>query len=336
MRIIFIVLAILFAGVGHAAAAEAILDVAQVPGLRAEGRTAYARFLLVNTPRAFATDGRGPFGWVGGAATLEDARARAMKSCADNGGTQCAVYAEDLDVVWAGRQPVARPPGPGLVFGSWDYGLTTDDRYFRYGPQAARGVFVWGHGKGSGYDGRPVQAQAYVRAFNNAGFDVVRFVRAPFPDYADSAADMLRKGLADLRAKGWRTIVVGGQSRGAWNSLQMLSTPGLADAVIAVSAASFSSTTGQDAEMERLLRAAQSPNTRVFVAQFRDDSYMPDVAGRIAMFRSLLPPRVGALLSVADPPGITGHGGGNSSSFSIQFGPCMLRFVTETPPPSGC
>jgi hypothetical protein len=36
---------------------------------------------------------------------------------------------------------------------------------------------------------------------------------------------------------GWRRLIVGGQSRGARNVPQMLDTPGLADAVIAISPA---------------------------------------------------------------------------------------------------
>src|SRR5208337_3231457 len=98
---------------------------------------------------------------------------------------------------------------------------------------------VWGHGKApGGQDLSADQPQSYVRAFNNAGFDVVRFARAPATDYADSAEGWLREALPKLRARGWRMLVVGGQSRGGWNSLQMLDTPGLADAVVAVSPAS--------------------------------------------------------------------------------------------------
>jgi hypothetical protein len=336
MRILVVFTLFLLSFARLAGAVEPVLDVASVPHLKPEGRENYEVFLLTNLPRAFALSATGAHGWFGGTGTAEEARAKALKACANKGAADCAIYAEDLNVIWHGRAPASTRPQSALLHGNWEYGLTTDDRYFWYGPGTARGVFVWGHGKGSGYDGRAVQAQSYVRAFNNAGFDVVRFVRAPFPDYADAAADTLRQGLAALRAKGWRAIVAGGQSRGAWNSLQMLSSPGLADVAIAVSAASFNSTGGQDAEMSRLLRDARSPQSRVFVVQFRNDIYMPDFAGRTAMFRELLVNRVGALLTVVDPPGFEGHGAGNSVAFARRFGPCMLRFATEKSPTVDC
>ena len=175
-----------------------------------------------------------------------------------------------------------------------------------------------------------------VRAFNNAGFDIVRFDRAPSTDYADDAAGWLRKGLASLRAQGWRMVVVGGQSRGAWNSLQVLDTPGLADAVVAISPARFNSQTTQEADLSGILHAARSPTARVAIAQFKGDIFVRDMPGRIDMLHGLIPPRVAATLVIDQPEGITGHGGGGSFDFAHRFGRCLLRFVTEPVPPRSC
>jgi hypothetical protein len=175
-----------------------------------------------------------------------------------------------------------------------------------------------------------------VRAFNNAGFDIIRFDRSPTTDYADDAADWLRNGLRTLRAQGWRMMVVGGQSRGAWNSLQVLDTPGLADAVIAVSPARFSSQTTQEADLSGILHAAHSPAARVAVAQFKGDIYVRDFPARIDMLRSLQPPRVAATLVIDQPDGIVGHGGGTSFEFARRFGPCLVHFVTDAVPPKSC
>src|SRR5262249_31800682 len=111
--------------------------------------------------------------------------------------------------------------------------------YFWNGPQAARGVVVWGHGKGNGTDAREFQPAPVIRPFNNQGFDVVRFARAPGDDYADWAQEWLRHGLSDLRRRGYRLIISGGQSRGANDALFMLGSPGLVDAVIALSPGSY-------------------------------------------------------------------------------------------------
>ncbi len=313
-----------------------VLDVAAVPYLDAAARAKYADFLLMNLPRALAVASNGWYGGCGSCGTIENARVRALKFCADKGGVDCAIYAEDLQVVWQGRSPAPLPPVPGPPIETRDYAFVPDARYIWHGPQAARGVYVRAHGKGNGADARGMQPQPHVRAFSNAGFDIVRFDRAPSADYVDDAADWLRKGLASLRARGWRVVVAGGQSRGAWNSLQTLDTPGLVDAAIAVSPASFSGAATQEADLWRILHAARSPAARVAVVQFKGDPFVRDMTGRIHMLRESLETRVAMTLVIDQPDGITGHGGGDVTAFALRFGPCLLRFVTEPMPPTVC
>ncbi len=335
--VLLVVISLLTGGAGRAAELRwNILNVEAVPYLQAAGRTSYSDFLLMNLPRAMAIASSGAYGWYGGAGTMEDARTKALKSCVEKGGTDCAIYAVDLQVVWQGRPPQALPPIPGPLISTRDYAFAPDDRFFWWGPQAARGVLVWGHGKANGYDGRGQQPPPSMRAFNNGGFDIVRFERAPSADYADDAADWLRNGLATLRSRGWRTVVVGGQSRGAWNSLQVLDTPGLVDAAIAVSPASFESLATQEANLSRILRNIRASTARVAVAQFKGDVYVRDMADRIEMLRTMLQTRVSAALVIDEPDGITGHGGGNSSEFARRFGECLLRFVTQPVAPKEC
>jgi len=50
----------------RAAVDPPVLDVAAVPNIDARGRTGYARFLLVNLPRAFALSQNGRWAWFGG------------------------------------------------------------------------------------------------------------------------------------------------------------------------------------------------------------------------------------------------------------------------------
>ena len=317
-----------------------ILDVAAVPHLTPEVRASYERFLMLNLPRAFALSSTGATGRWGGGGTLEQARAKALATCAAKGATDCAIYAEDLTVVWPGRPHVDPPAVPGPLITGSGYAFVPDARYIWHGPQAARGLYVWGHGKSpASQDLSGDQPQIYVRIFNNAGFDVVRFARAPATDFADSAEGWLRTALPKLRALGWRMLVVGGQSRGGWNSLQMLDTPGLADAVIAVSPASLNSSlpSAQAAEVYRITHAANAPTTRVAIAQFSGDIFVPTgMDDRVASLRAGLTGRVAALMIIDQPKGLTGHGAGNSADFAVRFGRCLLRFVLDPQPPSAC
>ena len=116
-----------------------------VPYLTSQGRSSYQDFLLMDVPRAMAVASSGQYGWYGGGHSIEDARARALKSCADKGGADCAIYAEDLQVVWQGRPPQQLPPVPGPLIATRDYAFAPDARFFWWGPQTARGV-CWSGG----------------------------------------------------------------------------------------------------------------------------------------------------------------------------------------------
>ena len=89
-----------------------------------------------------------------------------------------------------------------------------------------------------------------------------------------------------------RRIVIGGQSRGAWNALQALDTPGLVDGVVAVAPAAHGAT-GSPAwawaleDLRQVVRAARSPLARVVVANFAGDEFDPDPDRRATLFRSL-------------------------------------------------
>lgn len=326
------------------ALAQPVLDAAAVPGLTDAGRASYRDFLLVNLPRAFAVGVNGVFGWQGGGGTPETARAKALESCSAK-GAGCVIYAEGLDVIWQGRAPLAHAV-PGPFASTWNYAIVPDDRFFWRGPVQAVGVFVWGHGLGSlnGYgalnDARGSQPQTYVRAFNNAGFDVVRFERDPNSDSRDRAAGWLEDSLADLRRRGYRKIVVGGQSRGGWNSLQMLAHAGLADAVVAVSPAAHgqggsTNLTAQHDDLRRLVADVPPAPTRLAFVQFEADPFAGDLAGRRALIERLRP-RLGGLLLIDRPDGFSGHYGGNTLLFATRYGPCLVRFVMTVEAPPGC
>jgi hypothetical protein len=279
-------------------------------------------------------------GWVAGATSLATAQEKALETCALSGVTNCRLYAQDLSVVWGANPPPPPPPPPGALISGMGYSFVPDARFFWYPPQAARGVIVWAHGRDMQED-RGAQPPDYVRVFNNAGFDVVRFDRAPLNDDVDNADRWLHRGLAALRGMGWRMIVAAGQSRGAWNDLQVLDTPGLVDAVIAISPAANGTDPGRvnlagQTELWSIAHAAHAPQARVVIAQFTADPFAGNEDERRATLEAQLRPSVGALLLIDRPSGFEGHGGGNTSKFALQFDACLYRFVTSAEPPGPC
>lgn len=341
MRFLTLVL-ILLAGAARAqsvSGAPPVLDSAGAPYLSADGRATYDRWLLTNLPRAVAIGANGKIGWVTGGKP-GDLAERALARCTDNGGTNCQLYAENLDIVWPGRQERTSPPPPPLV-SSINYAFVPDVRYFWHGPGAAAGVFVWSHGNnGPDVDARGLQPPPFVRAFNNAGYDVVRFDRAPMVDTVNRAEGWLADELPRLRQSGYRRIIVGGESRGGWTSLQMLDTAGLADVVIAVVPAAHGSgvsmnLTAQDDDLRRIVADAPPSQTRVAMVQFLNDPFMSNADTRARLMERLQPKSAGLLL-IDRPPGFSGHFGGGSLAFARMFAACLLHFAQDPTPPSSC
>jgi hypothetical protein len=321
---------LLLAGMAHAD--PALLDAARVPHLAAEGRADYQRFLLQPTPRAFALAPDGAWGWAAAIGDAAQTEARAIENCGRWGGTGCRIYARDLDVVWPGLEAAAPPAPEGPLTAGPGWMLAPDGRFLWRGPGRARGAYLWAHGRSpGGADSRGAQPQPHVRAFNNAGYDVIRFDRDPVTDETEAGAAWLREALRELRARGYERVVVGGQSRGAWNALQALDTPGLMDAVIAIAPAAHGPR-GSPAQawalddLRRIVTAARSRGTRVAVANFEGDEFDPDPEQRAAIF-GVLDSRSAGLLLLDRPAGIVGHGGGGDWRFTLRYGPCLLDFV---------
>ncbi|MBL6458113.1 hypothetical protein JMJ55_22505 [Belnapia sp. T6] len=323
-----------------------VLDAGAVPHLSAEGRADYQRFLQQATPRVFALSPSGAWGWAAAQPDLAATEARAIALCAQwvgaEAGAGCRAYARDLTVVWPGLETVASlPPPPNRpLLGGPGWAMVADGRFFWQGPAAARGAYIWAHGRAAGgQDSRGSQPQPHVRVFNNAGWDVLRFDRDPSLDETEDAAIWLRGALRALRARGYARIVVGGQSRGAWNALQALDEPGLVDGVVAVAPAAHGPRGSPAwgwavAELREVLERARNPAARVVVATFEGDEFDPDPNARARLFQAL-GRRVQDLLFLDRPAGLAGHGGGAESLFTRRFGDCLLEFMEGRPAQCG-
>ena len=186
------------------------------------------------------------------------------------------------------------------------------------------------------------QPPPYARALNDAGFDIVRFDRDPNVEVHDRnrPAEWLADTLADMRKRGYRRVVVGGQSRGGWNSLQMLTHPGLVDAVIAVSPSAHSlrgtfKLVDQYDDLRQIFDGAPPQPTRVAFIQFAADPYASDLAARASLVERQRA-KLGGLLVIDQPPGFSGHYGGNTANFALRYGDCLRHFVLDSDARKAC
>ncbi len=336
---------LLAGGAGHAAAqgsAVPLLDVASWPGLAERDRASARRFLAMNLPRALALGPNGAFGWQAGGGDAAAVERLALESCARRAnGQDCQVFIRDLAIVGADRPWRAPDPPAGARLSSWNHETVPDGRFLWWGPEQARGVLVFAHGRAPGSaDSRGGQPQGWTRRFNNAGYDVWRFDRHPNTDEAERADGWLRGDLAELRRRGYRHIVMAGQSRGGWNTLMTLGAPGLVDVAIAIAPAAHGQTGSanharQLDDLRRIVDAAAAREARVAIATFRNDPFDAEPDARAEQFR-LLGTKVGALLFLDRPDGLEGHSVGAGIPFNDRFGPCLLRFATSATAPTRC
>ncbi len=307
-----------------AAAVWAALPILAPPALQPAARQAYARFLLMDLPRAFVVSVNGPTGSAGGALSLEAATGQALADCAVAGGRNAHVFAQNLSVVGAAPNAAIPPRKPFIE--TWNYSFVADDRFLWQGPALARGLYIWAHGTST--DPTGLQPPPHVRAFNTAGYDIVRFDREPNADDLDRAAGWLRDGIRRLRALGWPRVIVGGHSRGGWNALQMLRVANLADAVIAESPAAHGTAGGffmssQIDDLRQIVAAVPPARTRMVFIQFADDMFCADPDERSHLIERLRP-RLAGLLTVDRPPGFAGHNAARDLRFAETFGARMI------------
>ena len=107
------------------------------------------------------------------------------------------------------------------------------------GPERAMGVLVWSHGRSITVEDSKSATPPFLRVLRDGGWDVLRFDR---PREGDTLSDSTRRlvdHVARLKHKGYRRIVLAGQSFGAFLALMAADVSDDVDAVVATAPAAF-------------------------------------------------------------------------------------------------
>jgi hypothetical protein len=202
---------------------------------------------------------------------------------------------------------------------------------------AAAGALVWLHPFAR--DLPAPDAPDIASRFTAAGYDLWRFDRAGGPDPLAGGAARLAEGTQALRARGYRRVILLGESRGAFVALVALRNPGLADGAIFVAPAAHGRSEARRpqalADFAEALAAA-APGMRLALFLFRDDPWDPDPAVRARLFREAAARLGAASLLVDQPEAPIGHGGLGDPMFDARFGACLLGFITAAPDAAAC
>jgi hypothetical protein len=202
------------------------------------------------------------------------------------------------------------------------------------GPNDAAGAVIWSHGAAA-YPAKEDENSAtplYVSLLRDHGLDVFRLNRPQNAEHEKTSADALRARVDELAARGYRKLVLAGQSAGAWISI-MTARGGGIYAVIATAPAYYGT------EQPGYFRNASFlfnyvgdvKGVRTLVAFFNDDPFDP--GGRGPEVEAILARDGVAHLVLDRPAGFSGHGSGNGGLFARRFGPCLVAVADDGPMP---
>lgn len=205
------------------------------------------------------------------------------------------------------------------------------------GPGKSRGAVIWNHGRAVEYEDSTAPTPLYMKLLREAGWDVYRMDRMRVSDTLPNSSRVLAEHAEQLKQRGYRRVVLTGQSFGAFISLLAAGRTDQVDAVIGTAPAAFGnfseaydSYRDNATQLWPILRNVHS--ARVMLFFFHGDDFDP--GGRGDQARTILAGRGIDNLIVDQPANLTGHGAANSGMFVRRFGACIDRFA-EAPPKAG-
>ena len=198
------------------------------------------------------------------------------------------------------------------------------------GPGQAIGAVVWNHGRSINTEDSDSPTPPYLRVLRDAGWDVLRFNRPRDGDTLTASTRRLVELVGQLKRKGYRRIVLAGQSFGAFLALMAADSSEDVDAVVATAPAAFGNfdefydswrlnATRLYPLLERIKRA------RVMLFYFHGDDFDP--GGRGEHSRAILAGRQIGYSVVDQPAFLAGHWASSTGLFLRRFGSCIRDFL---------
>ena len=200
------------------------------------------------------------------------------------------------------------------------------------GPGQAKGIVIWSHGRSLNGDDWRSPAPPYLRILRDDGWAVMRFDRRGRDDTLGASSRLLAGYASALKHKGYKQVVLAGQSFGAFLALMAADASNDVDAVIATAPAAFGdfedfygswrlNATRLYPLLERVRRA------RVMVFYFHGDDFDP--GGRGERSRKILSRRGLGFAVVDQPAYLTTHWAASTGLFLRRFGSCIREFVDD-------
>jgi pimeloyl-ACP methyl ester carboxylesterase len=202
------------------------------------------------------------------------------------------------------------------------------------GGERAQGAVIWSHGRSLQKECAQAPTPDYIGAFREAGWDTFRLNRASIADTLPESAAALAGEAEALKHKGYRRVVLAGQSFGAFISLIAAGHSDAVDAVIGTAPAAYGSAQSNPqgyglnaTRLYDLLGAVRRARVALFF--FEGDIFDP--GGRAPIADQILGARGLAHLVVDRPAGLPTHWASIGGAFATRFGPCLVAFAAGDP-----
>jgi dienelactone hydrolase len=220
----------------------------------------------------------------------------------------------------------------GLLFCAPAFALGLDPAFPgpALGPARAKGVVVWSHGRSINGEDYKSPTPAYLQVLRQDGWDVMRFDRLAESDTLDASSRRLAEYSAALKRKGYRQVVLAGQSFGGFLALMAADAAAAVDAVIATAPAAYGNFDDfYDSWRLNATRLypllAEVKHARVMVFYFHNDDFDP--GGRGEHSRTILADRGLGFAVIDQPAYLTTHWAASTGLFLRRFGDCIRDFT---------
>jgi pimeloyl-ACP methyl ester carboxylesterase len=198
------------------------------------------------------------------------------------------------------------------------------------GGERALGAVIWSHGRSLQTECARAATPGYVEAFRAAAWDTFRLNRPRSGDTLSDSGAALANAADALRQRGYRRVVLAGQSFGAFLSLIAAGRSDAVDAVIGTAPAAYGSVYSNPAGyslnatgLYDLLGAVRRARVALFF--FEDDAFDPGGRGPVA--DQILAAHGLAHLVIDRPAGLSTHWAGAGPAFAAEYARCLVAFA---------
>jgi pimeloyl-ACP methyl ester carboxylesterase len=199
-------------------------------------------------------------------------------------------------------------------------------------PDRAKGVVVWSHGRSINAEDSQSPTPVYLRALRDDGWEILRFNRLAADDTLKDSAKKLADYTTDLKRKGYKQVVLAGQSFGGFLSLMAADTTADVDGVIATSPAAYGNFDDfydsfrlNATKLYPLIEGVK--RARVMLFYFHGDDFDP--GGRGDRSREILSGRGLGYAVIDQPAFLTGHWASSTGLFLRRYAGCIRDFADD-------